>query len=104
MEEHEEGSFAGLPQLPSSIPKDGAMSTLMDLTVVLLICPAALAAWADTRFPQLRPREVRRTSIHLGVIGVIGFVVMRPLLNEIFALLTGPVGRVTALCVACAVI
>ena len=80
------------------------MSTLMDLTVVLLICPAALAAWADTRFPQLRPREVRRTTIHLGVIGVIGFVVMRPLLDEIFALLTGPVGRVTALCVACAVI
>jgi hypothetical protein len=29
---------------------------------------------------------------------------MRPLLDEIFALLTGPAGRATALCVACAVI
>jgi hypothetical protein len=80
------------------------MSTLMDLTVVLLICPAALATWADARFPQLRPREIRRTTIHLGVIGVIGFVVMRPLLDEIFALLTGPAGRATALCVASAAI
>jgi len=80
------------------------MSTLMDLTVVLLICPAALAMWADTRFPQLRPRGVRRTTIHLGVIGLLGFVLMRPLLLGIFAILSGPVGRATALCVASAVI
>ena len=60
------------------------MSTLMELTVVLLICPAALATWADARYPKLRPREIRRTTIHLGMTGLIAFVAMKPLLGEIF--------------------
>ena len=80
------------------------MTTLVELTVVLLVCPAALAMWADTRFPTLRPRGIRRTTIHLGVTGLLAFVCMRPLLSEIFALLSGPSGRVVALCVASSVI
>jgi hypothetical protein len=77
------------------------MSTLMELTVVLLICPAALATWADARYPKLRPREIRRTTIHLGMTGLIAFVAMKPLLGEIFTLLSGPAGRATALCISC---
>jgi hypothetical protein len=80
------------------------MPTLVELTVVLLICPAALAMWADVRFPRLRPREIRLTTIHLGVTGVLAFVAMRPLLAGIFALMSGPGGRVVALFVACSVI
>jgi hypothetical protein len=79
-----------------------AMSTLMELTVVLLICPAALATWVDARYPNLRPKEIRRTTIHLGVTGLIAFVVMKPLLNGVFAELSGPAGRATALAI-CAV-
>ena len=30
------------------------MSTLMELTIVLVVCPAALAAWFDARYPSLR--------------------------------------------------
>src|SRR6266487_4638840 len=41
----------GPPTAPSSRPQDGAMSTLMELTVVLVLCPAALAIWADARYP-----------------------------------------------------
>jgi hypothetical protein len=40
------------------------MSTLMELAVVLVLCPAALAIWADARYPNLRPRELRRTTVH----------------------------------------
>ncbi len=80
------------------------MSTLMELTVVLLICPAALAMWADTRYPNLRPREIRRTTIHLGLTGVLAFLAMKPLLTGIFAVISGPAGRATALLVACTVI
>ena len=29
------------------------MSTLMELTIVLLVCPAALAAWVDARYPSM---------------------------------------------------
>ena len=42
---------------------DGAMSTLMELTVVLVVCPALLAAWLDNRYPWLRPREMRRITV-----------------------------------------
>ncbi len=80
------------------------MSTLMELTVVLLICPAALATWADARYPRLRPREIRRTTIHLGITGLIAFVAMKPLLSEIFQLLSGPAGRATALAISCVAI
>ncbi len=80
------------------------MSTLMELIVVLLICPAALAMWADTRYPGLRPRGVRPTTIHLGVTGALAFVAMKPLLLAIFAVLSGPAGRALALLVAAGVI
>ena len=55
------------------------MSTLMELTIVLLICPAALAAWADARYPNLRPTDLRRTAVHLGVTGLLAFGLLRPL-------------------------
>jgi hypothetical protein len=84
--------------------KDGAMSTLMDLTVVLLLCPAALAIWADARYPNLRPRELRRTTIHLGIGGVLAFVLMRPLLVGIATLVSGAAGQAAAIAAACAVI
>jgi hypothetical protein len=80
------------------------MSILIELTVVLVLCPAALAIWADTRYPNLRPRELRRTTVHLGVGGVIAFVGMRPLLVGIGDVLSGPAGQATALLVACCVI
>jgi|SRR5690242_12430152 hypothetical protein len=80
------------------------MSTPMELIVVLLLCPAALAMWADARYPQLRPRGVRLTTIHLGVTGVLAFIAMKPLLLGIFAVLSGPAGRAIALFVAAAVI
>jgi hypothetical protein len=80
------------------------MSTLMELIVVLLICPAALAMWADTRYPRLRPRGVRLTTIHLGITGVLAFVAMKPLLLAILAVLSGPAGRAAALFVAAGVI
>jgi hypothetical protein len=80
------------------------MSTLMDLTVVLLLCPAALAIWADARYPKLRPRELRRTTIHLGIGGVLAFVLMRPLLVGIATVLSGPAGQAAAIVAACTVI
>ena len=69
------------------------MSTLMELTVVLVLCPAALAIWADARYPNLRPREIRRTTIHLGIGGVLAFLGMRPILAAIAAELSGPTGK-----------
>src|SRR6476646_5209422 len=89
--------------LPALI-KDGAMSTLMELTVVLVLCPAALAIWADARYPNLRPREIRRTTVHLGIGGVLAFLGMRPILAAIAAELSGPTGKATAILAACAVI
>jgi hypothetical protein len=80
------------------------MSTLMELTVVLVLCPAALAIWADARYPNLRPREIRRTTVHLGVGGVLAFLGMRPILAAIAAELSGPTGKATAILAACAVI
>jgi hypothetical protein len=79
------------------------MLTLMELTVVLLLCPAALAIWADARYPNLRPRELRRTTIHLGIGGVLAFVLMRPLLVGIATLLSGAPGQAAAIAAACAV-
>ena len=79
------------------------MSTLMELTVVLVLCPAALAIWADARYPNLRPREIRRTTIHLGIGGVLAFLGMRPILAAIAAELSGPTGKATAILAACAV-
>ena len=49
------------------------MSTLMELTIVLLVCPAALAAWVDARYPNLRPNELRRIVVHLGITGLLAF-------------------------------
>lgn len=80
------------------------MLTLMELTVVLLLCPAALAIWADARYPNLRPRELRRTTIHLGIGGVLAFVLMRPLLVGIATLVSGAAGQAAAIVAACAVI
>src|SRR6185503_8997587 len=82
--------------LPALI-KDGAMSTLMELT-------AALAIWADARYPNLRPREVKRTTVHLGIGGLLAFLGMRAILAAIAAELSGPTGKATALFAACAVI
>lgn len=80
------------------------MSTLMELTIVLLICPAALAAWFDTRYPSLRPADLRRTAIHLGVTGLFAFVLLRPALIGIAMVLHGSTGRLAAIAVACTVI
>lgn len=80
------------------------MSTLMELTVVLVLCPAALAIWADARYPQLRPREVKRTTIHLGIGGLLAFLGMRAILAAIAAEMSGTPGKATALFAACAVI
>ena len=80
------------------------MLTLMELTVVLLLCPAALAIWADARYPNLRPRELKRTTIHLGIGGVLAFVLMRPLLVGIATVLSGAAGQAAAIVAACAVI
>ena len=80
------------------------MSTLLELTVVLLVCPAALAMWVDARYPRLRPREIRRTTIHLGITGLVAFVALRPMLSGIFDLISGPAGRATAMIVSCVVI
>ena len=80
------------------------MSTLMELTIVLLICPAALAAWVDARYPRLRPSELRRTAIPLGVTGVLAFVVLRPAMLGIAMVLHGDTGRAAVITLACAVI
>ena len=80
------------------------MSTLMELTVVLVVCPALLALWADVRFPNLRPTELGRTVLHLGIAGVIGVVVMRPLLLGVAATLDGPMAHAASIALACAVI
>jgi protein-S-isoprenylcysteine O-methyltransferase Ste14 len=83
---------------------DGAMSTLMELTVVLVVCPALLAAWLDNRYPWLRPREMRRIAIHIGLGGLLAFVVLRPLLLAVGALLDGAVMQATSFAVACTII
>jgi hypothetical protein len=83
---------------------DGAMSTLMELTVVLVVCPALLAAWVDVRYPQLRPKELRRTALHLGVTGLLAFVCLRPALLAVTWLLDGEAARATSFAVACIVI
>jgi len=80
------------------------MSTLMELTVVLVVCPALLAAWVDARYPRLRPRELRRTAIHLGVTGLLAFVCLRPALLAVAWLMDGPAARATSVAVACIVI
>jgi hypothetical protein len=80
------------------------MSTLMELTIVLLVCPAALAAWADARYPNLRPTDLRRTAIHLGVTGVLAFVLLRPLLIGVGLVVPGQAGRAAAIAIACVII
>ena len=80
------------------------MSTLMELTIVLLVCPTALAAWFDARYPSIRPTELRRTALHLGVTGVIAFGLLRPALIGINMLLSGNAGRAVAVGFACIVI
>ena len=70
----------------------------------MLVCPAALAAWADARYPNLRPTDLRRTGIHLGVTGLLAFVLLRPLLIGIGLLVPGEAGRATAIGLACIII
>jgi hypothetical protein len=80
------------------------MSTLMELTIVLLVCPTALAAWVDARYPTLRPTELKRTALHLGVTGVVAFGLLRPALIGVHMLLDGSTGRAVAIALACIVI
>ena len=80
------------------------MSTLMELTIVLLVCPAALAAWFDARYPSLRPSDLRRTALHLGVTGLVAFVLLRPALIGIAMVLHGSAGRAAAIALACTAI
>jgi len=80
------------------------MSTLMELTIVLLICPAALAAWVDARYPGLRPSELRSTAVHLGVTGLLAFVVLRPAMLGVAMVLHGATARAVVIALACTVI
>ena len=81
------------------------MSTLMELTIVLLVCPAALAAWVDARYPSIRPTEVRRVAVHIGITGLVAFkMVLRPALIGVGMLLHGNTGRAAMITVACVVI
>jgi hypothetical protein len=100
------GSESVVPAQAQKLPsvKEGAMSTLMELTIVLLICPAALAGWADARYPNLRPTDLRRTAVHLGITGLLAFGLLRPLLIGVGLLVPGEAGRATAFALACAII
>ena len=80
------------------------MSTLVELTIVLVLCPAALAIWADARYPNLRPSEIKRTTVHLGIGGLLAFIAMKPMLLAVGEFLSGPAGKATALVLACSVI
>jgi hypothetical protein len=80
------------------------MSTLMELTIVLLICPAALAVWVDARYPRLRPSELRRAAIHMGITGLLAFVVLRPAMLGVAMVLHGAAGRAAMITLACTVI
>jgi hypothetical protein len=80
------------------------MSTLVELTVVLVLCPAALAIWADTRYPNLRPTGLRRVTAHFGIGGVLACLLMRPLLVGIAEVLRGAAGQAAAIAAACIVI
>jgi hypothetical protein len=79
------------------------MLILAELTIVLILCPAALAIWADTRYPNLRPTGFRRTTIHLGIGGLLGLVLLRPLLVGIADLVSGAAGQAAAIGAACMV-
>ena len=80
------------------------MSTLAELILVLLVCPALLAVWLDHRYPQLRPREIRRTAIHLGIAGVIAFLLLKPVLVAVASVGSGSVAGALAITIACCVI
>ena len=80
------------------------MSTLMELTVVLVVCPALLAAWLDNRYPWLRPTEMRRIGLHIGHGGLLAFVLLRPILLAVAALFHGPAGAGASFAIACAII
>ncbi len=81
------------------------MSTLMELTVVLVVCPAVLAAWVDARYPQLRPardapdrdapRHRRPACVRLCC---------APRCSRVAELLDGPAAQATSFAVACIVI
>jgi hypothetical protein len=79
------------------------MLILAELTVVLVLCPAALAIWADTRYPNLRPTGFRRTTVHLGIGGVLGLVLLRPLLLGIADVISGAAGQAATIATACLV-
>ena len=80
------------------------MSIIVELILVLLVCPALLAVWLDHRYPQLRPREIRRTAIHLGIAGVIAFLLLKPVLVGVASIASGTVAGGLAIAVACCVI
>ena len=80
------------------------MSTLMELTVVLVVCPALLAAWLDSRYPWLRPTEMRRIAIHIGLGGLLAFVLLKPILLAVGALFHGAAGQGASFAVACSII
>jgi hypothetical protein len=80
------------------------MSTLMELTIVLLVCPAALAAWVDARYPSIRPTDLRRVAVHIGITGLVAFLLLRPALIGVGMLLHGNTGRAAVITVACVVI
>lgn len=80
------------------------MTTLVELIVVLVIGPALLAMWVDARYPKLRPQELRRIAIHIGLTGLLAFVLLRPVLLGVAALLHGPAGEAISFTVATTVI
>lgn len=80
------------------------MSTIVELILVLLVCPALLAVWLDHRYPQLRPREIRRTAIHLGIAGMIAFLLLKPVLLAVASVASGNLAGALAIAVACSVI
>jgi hypothetical protein len=80
------------------------MPTLMELTIVLVVCPALLAAWADARYPTIRPTALRTTALHLGFTGLLSFVLLRPALAGIDMVLPGAPGKAAAVTVACVAI
>ena len=80
------------------------MSTFVDLTLVLVVCPGLLAMWFDTRYPSLRPKELRRTALHLGATGLLAFILLKPALIGVAMLLEGVAARATSVTIACVVI
>ena len=56
------------------------MSTLMELTIVLRGVPRPAGRLGGRTLPQLRPTELRRTALHLGITGAARVRLLRPAL------------------------